>query len=285
MCIAVLQTPGSTISDRHLKNCFDNNPDGCGFAYIQTDHIERTRLKVYKTMDYDTFLRKYKRALSNNLDSPFLIHFRVATHGTVDTFNCHPFFINKEVAFIHNGIIGGVGTDPIKSDTQMFNDKVLKKLPKDFYKREEYKLLIEKFITGSKLLTLDINGYVTIFNEASGQWKDGVWFSNTSYSYAKTVTSFTYKGQGAKTYYPVTKFQEKKSGLEFFYCDGCQMRHNSNDCRFFSVQGEAKVFCDSCREVALANDFLSISDTISKHRYEIEVAQEEYYYQGERYCG
>lgn len=231
-------------------------------------------------MDFDVFMRKYKRALKNNLESPFLIHFRIATHGTVDTFNCHPFFINKNLTFIHNGIISGIGTDKLMSDTQLFNEKILKKLPKDFYKKEEYKLLIEKFIVGSKLITLDINGDVAIFNESSGHWKDGVWFSNNSYSYAKTVY-YMQKWPSSDKWYPPEK--KKETTLEFYYCDGCNLRHNATDCFYFSVQGEARVYCKACKETAIANDFVALKDTISKHRYEIELANEDYF--TGRYCG
>ena len=284
LCIAIVQTPGSIVTDKQLRNCFDNNSDGCGFAYVQEDHVGHRKLKIFKTMDFDTFLRKYKRALSNNLDSPFLIHFRIATHGTVDTFNCHPFFINKNVAFIHNGIISGIGTDKLMSDTQLFNEKVLKKLPKDFYKHESYKLLIEKFIVGSKLMTLDIDGHVTIFNEASGHWKEGVWFSNHSYSYARTPVIYGGAWAGSKWYQP-TKTEKKRSKVyEYFYCDGCNIRHNANDCHYFFTNGEAKVYCDDCKEVAVATEMVNNDQKISKHRYEIELAHEEYFGSSERYC-
>lgn len=279
MCIAILVSPGSSVSDVQLKNSFDNNPDGAGFSYVSEDLTGHRKLRVFKTMDYEVFLRKFKRAIYHNPESPFLVHFRIATHGTVDKFNCHPFFINKEVSFIHNGIIGGVGVDPVKSDTQVFNDKVLKNLPKDFYKKEVYKILIEKFIVGSKLLTLDIDGHVTIFNESAGHWKDGVWFSNNSYLYAAPKAT-VYQWHPPAVYFK----RGKTKTQEYFYCDGCGVKHNSEDCSCYMMAGEAKVYCADCKGTALHNNWIKASDGISKHRYEIELASEDYY-EAQRYCG
>ena len=84
MCICIYQ-PAGIVSDDKLRNSYENNSDGMGFAYISTDYAEVKRLKIVKTMDYDTFLRKYKRA--PNPESPFrpywsLFCFHIATHGT-----------------------------------------------------------------------------------------------------------------------------------------------------------------------------------------------------------
>ena len=33
MCIAIVKPAGTVISEDVLKQCFENNPDGAGFAY------------------------------------------------------------------------------------------------------------------------------------------------------------------------------------------------------------------------------------------------------------
>ena len=181
MCIAIYKPANKRISKEILKNCFDNNDDGAGFAYINTDFHGVKRLKIKKYMKFDLFYKQYKRAQSIAPESPFIIHFRVGTHGEKSTFNCHPFYVDKNIAFIHNGIISGVGFDKRKSDTQLFNELVLQELPKGWEKNKAIGTLIEDFIGSSKLVTLNIKGEVTIFNSSKGEWVDECWYSNASY--------------------------------------------------------------------------------------------------------
>ena len=191
MCIAIYKPAEKSITKDTLKTCFTNNPDGAGFSYINTDYMGISRMKIKKYMKFDDFWRAYSKAIDIAPNSPFLIHFRIGTHGEKTTYNCHPFFVNKELTFIHNGIISGVGTDKRKSDTQLFNDKVLKKLPKGWQYNEGIQTLVESFIGGSKLIMMDINGDVTIFNENKGVWDNDCWYSNESY---KPRTPVVYAG-------------------------------------------------------------------------------------------
>lgn len=262
MCIAIFASPHTKVPEEHLLESYKSNKDGCGFAYVSTDYTGHKKIKIYKTMDYDKFLKNYNRAFKNNPESPFLIHFRIATHGTVDTFNCHPFKVNKNLAFIHNGIISGVGTDAKKSDTQMFNDVILKNLPKDFYKYEHYKLLIEKFIVGSKIIMLDVDGNYQIYNESSGHWLNDVWYSNSSYKSFK-YTPTVHKGG--------KKFVNNQQYQDFYLCDGCNYMHNPNKVNFYKTwTGELKCYCDQCKVAALMNGDVSQGMGISKWKYDMD---------------
>lgn len=263
MCIAICSKPNTKVSDEALRKSFSNNPDGCGFSYVRTDSTGRKKVIIKKTMDFDVFLHQYHRAQRTNPESFFLIHFRIATHGTVDKFNCHPFRINNDMSFIHNGVIGGVGNDKLMSDTQLFNEKVLKKLPKDFTKHDCFTVLIEKFITGSKLITLSIDNEVMIYNEGSGHWKEDVWYSNYSYSYGSRAVVYNYKDYG-----------KKKGGVVVFtpssyFCDGCGVRHNEYDCSFFISNLEPLCYCKDCVGVAYANKMVQKSDKITRNKYDV----------------
>ena len=44
-----------------------------------------------------------------NLEDPINIHFRLATHGTINKDNTHPFKINNNAYLMHNGIMQGLG--------------------------------------------------------------------------------------------------------------------------------------------------------------------------------
>lgn len=180
MCIAIAAAAGLVLDRDVLKNCFDNNSDGCGMAYIKDDAIQ-----IYKSMNFEPFYEEYVRVQGENSDSPFLLHFRIKTHGLKDIDNCHPFQVDDNVVFIHNGIIRNVPDCPDKkrSDTQMFNECILKGLPDGWNYNNSILDLIEEYIgMGSKLAVLDKRTRdIIIINESKGTWDNGVWFSNTSY--------------------------------------------------------------------------------------------------------
>jgi len=118
-----------------------------------------------------------------------IIHFRIATSGLIDVNNCHPFEVNNQVAFAHNGIINIESTE-IKSDTVIFRDEILSKLPVDFMKNSAILELIGGYAKNSKLIFLNTSGDVIIMGEKEGVWDDGIWYSNNSYK--KTVNIFRY---------------------------------------------------------------------------------------------
>lgn len=267
MCIAIAASPFKQVPDDHLRNSADNNPDGFGFTYVREDITGVRKVVIKKSMDFETFLRQYKRAFKNNPESPFLIHCRIATHGTVNKFNCHPFRIDNETTFIHNGIITGVGVDAKMSDTQLFNEKILKKLPEGWRESEGIKMLLEKYLFGSKVITLDINRKVNIYNESSGHWKDGIWYSNYTYSYEKRATYVMTK---------TTYGKRKDVGKVSYMCDTCQGRFPELDITFFVSKGEPYCFCEGCVTAAYFRGIVNLSDKVNRFRYNAALNQYQY---------
>ena len=240
MCIAIYKPAFKVISKEILKECFDSNKDGCGFAYINTDHLGVKRIKVYKSMFFNKFYEKYERAIRLNPDSPFIIHFRIATHGTVDTFNCHPFWINNNTVFIHNGIISGVSKDDKKSDTQMFNEEFLQHIDSTLLLKDgPVKKLIEKFVIGSKLVVLNVEGDVSIYNESAGNWNDGVWYSNLSW---KPINRAIYRGGTTKT----TFYRKHLSDVSYAPCEECGTYHQVTNMIPYRNSIELEVYCKNC---------------------------------------
>lgn len=306
MCIAIFKPAGLMIEKETLKTCFDNNPDGCGFAYINVDFQGVRRIKVKKSMDFETFYRQYERATRINPDSPFLIHFRIATHGEVSKFNCHPFETRDGQVFIHNGIINGVGLDNRKSDTQLFNDKILKVLPNGWEGSSGIRTLIEKFIVTSKLVVMNEDGAVTIFNEAKGEWANDIWWSNSSYKPRAVNTYYaggarygnynqnaynnrtTYQGN-TKVYNSKTKKWEdynasdskedhsfapaSKAVLLTIHsthtCDSCRERHPIKELTSFrNAEGLLPtVVCDNCRDEGILTEFYDWQDSLEIETY------------------
>lgn len=206
MCIAILNEPNNVIDYLTLQNCWDNNQDGAGMLYI-----ENNKLKTYKEMNsfkkfYDTYLRIREADMSKKI----VLHFRISTHGKIDVTNCHPFLVNKNLGFVHNGIISGLPYSNDYSDTYMFNRHILQNMPNDFLQHKGILTLIEEFISYSKLVFLDKQNNSTIIGEEKGIWDGGNWYSNSTYKYSdyydvggqkvskksKNKTSVFYNGTG-----------------------------------------------------------------------------------------
>jgi hypothetical protein len=193
MCIIAIQPKGIKISQKTLKNCWDNNGHGAGIMYAHNGKI----IVKKELKDFNKFMQIKKDA--DRYDTNIVIHFRIATSGGVNYENCHPFKVNDQVYFCHNGILDI--EVPIYSkinDTQIFNNNFLKGLPVNFVRNDSLMQLIEFSIgINNKFVFLDCYGDFYIINENIGTWQNGAWYSNKSYlsmptyfnkSYAHNIT-------------------------------------------------------------------------------------------------
>jgi len=178
MCIAIYKPAGKHVSKKTLKQCWRENPDGGGFMYANKGVIQITK----EISSFKAWYAKYRKAVEMHPDKNFVIHFRIATSGKVDLRNCHPFRVNDNLAFCHNGIINIKMPEKSKiSDTLTFRNKILRMLPEKWYKYEAILKLIKGFIVSSKLVFLKSTGEVFIINEEKGVWDKEIWYSNTGY--------------------------------------------------------------------------------------------------------
>jgi predicted glutamine amidotransferase len=121
MCIAIYKKEGTRLTDDTLHNCWYANSDGAGFMYA-----EHNKLHVHK--GYFT-LDEFKEAYEPHKDKQAVVHFRIRTHGDINYENCHPYSVDRNLAFIHNGTISKASSRyKDKSDTWHFNEDVLKPL-------------------------------------------------------------------------------------------------------------------------------------------------------------
>lgn len=94
MCVIILKPAGVKMPTASIiKAAYKTNPHGCGFISPST---------FYKGMSFDSFKRHLKHVSD---EEPCIIHFRLATHGSIKRSNCHP-FNRGDVWFAHNGILG-----------------------------------------------------------------------------------------------------------------------------------------------------------------------------------
>tara|TARA_R100000808_G_C2151149_1_gene160107 strand:- start:178 stop:1104 length:927 start_codon:yes stop_codon:yes gene_type:complete len=199
MCLLVLQKENTRLTEKELQNSDDSNPDGIGYSFVKDE-----KLIIRKFRKFSKFLKGYDRDISRyGHQSPFLLHFRLATHGVnIGTENVHPFKVRNDLVFGHNGIISDVTDDDKLSDTQMFNKEVLKELPLDFLENTAHIKLISGFIGNSKLVFLDSKKNFSIINEDMGHWNDEetIWFSNNGYCETKYYNYGNYGSYGASVY-------------------------------------------------------------------------------------
>ena len=96
MCVICYIPKNRELPDSEtLRAMYLTNPDGMGFC-TPTAH--------YKGLNYMAFRRALRK---RRIEEPCIIHFRLATHGSVRRANCHPFHDSQTgVYFAHNGVLG-----------------------------------------------------------------------------------------------------------------------------------------------------------------------------------
>jgi hypothetical protein len=194
MCIIACKPYGiSTIDHELLKRCFENNPDGAGFAFcVKGDKAVRYRKGFMSFKAFQTSLDKLVLSRYNLADVQLLLHYRITTHGGTRQENTHPFPISAsedklqalkgrtDVICAMNGIVSvDIPKDSTMSDTMHFIKESLsfpKSLRSDFYKAKHFPEWIAK--TGAKWAFMDTENIHTFgtFNVSEG-WT----YSNYSY--------------------------------------------------------------------------------------------------------
>lgn len=182
MCIIIYKPADKKIEKSVLEGCFEVHGDGAGFMFNDPETQQLNVLKGFFTF------KDFWNAYQSFEDFQCVIHFRWATHGVKDIANCHPFYVNENLAFAHNGVIHDVKEwDKNFSDTWHFNQAILKNLIREapeIWKSKQLRFLVERFIGGgNKLVFLNNRGEYRIYNEQAGVWDDGCWYSNETYQW------------------------------------------------------------------------------------------------------
>ena len=249
MCIAILNTKVATLKKEALQNCWLNNGDGAGILYIDNGVMKTSKeLKSFDSF-YETYTQiKRSFGRKNNI----LIHFRISTHGLVNESNCHPFLVDDNIGFIHNGMIYNVEDSKLHSDTYMFNENILKNFKPGFEHNPIIMDMLADFIgKGSKLVFLNAQDEYCIVNEEAGHWYMGCWFSNRSYEKVNNYVDYggvrKYKSFGGAGYIGASGTADAwaRGGQSWYsadteYCDDCASK-------LYSTREKEDSTCVSCR--------------------------------------
>lgn len=213
MCIIAVTEHPQLLPKDVLEQCWNNNNHGAGISYV-----DRGQLKIVKELGsfkkwWHLFQKHRDRAIAN--ESPMILHFRIASHGSISVNNIHPFFVNKNLVLAHNGVLP-IKEDGKKSDTRTFVDQVLKKFPQGFEKNNAYTFLIEGWMgKNSKIVLMNSNKEIVVLNRQAWEEEEKykTLFSNRSYTYTVTryssSSSFRSGAQtvGGSTSYPLVGTQ------------------------------------------------------------------------------
>lgn len=187
MCIIITKEKNAKPLPKEIfENCWDNNPDGAGILYN-----DGNMTYLYKgIMKKEEFLKTVE--LANKKENSFLIHTRIATHGSVKPENTHP-FISQTIGFAHNGTMQIV-PDGDKTDSETFFLHTIAN--KSFKWCKDNKFLLDMATHGNRCVIFDMETG-DLLHLCEKDWKtnkkyEGYMFSNESYSYR--YQRFNYKG-------------------------------------------------------------------------------------------
>lgn len=174
MCIIVVKPENVVLSNNMLENMWENNPHGAGFMWAHNGE-----LYVQKgLMNFQAFLRNYNLVKKQKL----VIHFRWRSSGPINPNLTHPFFLNKNVAMVHNGTIK-LKVPKNWSDSLVLANYLGKawqdpmKILNDSLKRSNFLSKVGR----SKFVFMDKFNEIKIINGHMGVVFNNCWFSNHSF--------------------------------------------------------------------------------------------------------
>lgn len=177
MCVIIIKPAGVEMpSEQILRQAYRANPDGCGFV---------SDTNYYRTMNFDKFMKKLKKC-SN--DENVIIHFRLATHGSVRLGNCHPFTDRKGLYFAHNGILNVAPYGDMTDSETAFIRHISPACRKFGYKSKKFDEICKCIAGGSRFAFLK-NGVIKTIGEYY-KYK-GCMYSNTRFVYNNFLSFFS----------------------------------------------------------------------------------------------
>lgn len=190
MCVIVMKPIGAALPDTEtLFDCWEENPDGAGFAVSSFECDKPYYEKGFMTFESFMDAVSWYDVTSNAL----VLHFRIATHGGVIPGHTHPFPLvtdidamrelkgDHECIIAHNGIFKIASpashSDTMQAISEMGSDPV------------KWWANNPQITTGSRMAVLFGHGEYKLL----GTWEteDGIFYSNLNHCYKNVYPSFT----------------------------------------------------------------------------------------------
>jgi hypothetical protein len=215
MCVIIHQEKGQHLEKEDAAKLWAHNPDGGGFAFVDDDN----EIRVKKYMKWTEFWRNFETSRSLFPNRDFLIHMRIATHGSVHLGNVHPFVVDEHTVMAHNGIIHGVtpflDKDSDESDTAYFVENVLPRMPDRWLDDVFLADMVDEYVGWSRLmfLTTDPELEYTVYRFGDWEKHNGIYMSNTNGLVAKK-TKTTYSSDRSWQWESWTEREDTTSKVE-----------------------------------------------------------------------
>ena len=135
-----------------------------GYGFVSTNHF-------HKGLDYRTFLCHLSKVSD---DEDCIIHFRLATHGSICRANCHPFSLG-DIYFAHNGVLPIYPIGDMTDSETAFRAKIYPIIQRYGYGSSQADWTIRQ-ICGFSRFAMMYKGEVRLY----GDYKilDGIYYSN-----------------------------------------------------------------------------------------------------------
>lgn len=182
MCLLTFFPEGVQPDTDALHNGTFTNDDGHGFAIVAG-----RRLVVRHGMDAVEMIDTFAKLRRKHPNGPALFHSRFGTGGKRSVGNCHPFRFggDRRTVVAHNGILPEVVKPDHRCDTRVAADEILPSWFGHLSAKANRDRLAKWIGAGNKLAILTVNPAYDrnayLINESSGEWADGVWYSNGDY--------------------------------------------------------------------------------------------------------
>ena len=153
MCVLVICPAGTKLpSMSELRAMHRANPHGMGFA-CKSMH--------YKGMNFERFCNRLQFVPE---DEDVIIHFRLATHGSIGVKNCHPFH-KGGIWFAHNGILDIEPEGDMTDSETAFKNYIYPAIQEYGIDSDEVKWVIDEIIDYSKFAILGRDGKARTFGD------------------------------------------------------------------------------------------------------------------------
>ena len=169
MCVIVYIPKNQTLDDEIIRACHRANPDGMGMCSPSVS---------YRGMSIDTLLRSVHERPT---DEPCLLHFRLATHGSIKRGNCHPFLDNStNTWFMHNGILNIDPKGDMTDSETAFREILAPEIQTHGLRSDGLRYAVKQIIGSSRFAFMQGDD-VMLWGKYE-KWM-GCWFSNLRFTY------------------------------------------------------------------------------------------------------
>ena len=289
MCILVFKPKNIEFPTKEaLQNCFENNPDGSGYAWI--DHGISHIRKGFLT--FNDFYASLEKDMKKLIGVDVALHFRFATHGSVIEGNCHPFPVSCNIRDLkavrldgkfkimaHNGIISSLGKRAKKTKSDLSDTMVFAKELRSFGENHKNNRSI---LESGKFVIMDQKG-----SRRYGHFieDNGIFYSNDGYLGLDVIWPYTFSQKGKKSfeYFDIKpcKIDINKRGeciyskycLEQGFCD-----ISGKDFIDILSDEEYTKICPVIKDPKIKDEMMKEIEYVDEYEHRVTIDNQDYYY-------